>query len=86
MDSEGQPVSQQSMKKGKNDTNASASPIPREPFDLAQLKAYGIRSFLFCFIFWPRFYIVVLGIAFFPFIYFQYSIWTFIKKIASEIF
>ena len=41
MDSEGQPVSQQSMKKGKNDTNASASPIPREPFDLAQLKAYG---------------------------------------------
>ena len=48
MDSEGQPVSQQSMKKGKNDTNASASPIPREPFDLAQLKAYGkVLSVLF---------------------------------------
>ena len=47
MDSEGQPVSQQSMKKGKNDTNASASPIPREPFDLAQLKAYGKTN-------WPQ--------------------------------
>ena len=40
VDSEGQPVSQQKQK-GKNDSNASASPIPREPFDLAQLKAYG---------------------------------------------
>ena len=46
VDSEGQPVSQQSMKKGKNDTNASASPIPREPFDLAQLKAYGKQSYI----------------------------------------
>ena len=34
-------------------------------------------------LFWPRFYIGVLGIAFFiyvfPFIYFPYSIWTFIS-------
>ena len=28
--------------------------------------------------FWPRFYIVVLGIAFFLFANFSYSIWTFI--------
>ena len=41
VDSEGQPVSQQKQK-GKNDSNASASPIPREPFDLVQLKAYGM--------------------------------------------
>ena len=33
---------QATTKKSKNDNNAvSASPIPREPFDLAQLKAYG---------------------------------------------
>jgi len=48
VDSEGQPVSQQSMKKGKNDSNASASPIPREPFDLAQLKAYDNHDTLIC--------------------------------------
>ena len=37
---------QQSLatKKSKNDSNASASPIPREPFDLAQLKAYGMEN------------------------------------------
>ena len=36
------PQPQAATKKSKNDNNAvSASPIPREPFDLAQLKAYG---------------------------------------------
>ena len=36
-------------KKSKNDSNASASPIPREPFDLAQMKVYGIKIILFPF-------------------------------------
>lgn len=39
---------QHATKKSKNDSNASASPIPREPFDLAQLKAYDNHDTLIC--------------------------------------
>ena len=36
--------------------------------------------------FWPWFYIVVLGIGFFPFIYFSYSIWTFISLLYLDFY
>ena len=47
-------------------------------YTVTVLKMFRYVMF-FCIYFWPRFYIMVLGIAFFPFIYFTYSIWTFIS-------